>query len=172
MVLLICIALTIISLLYFIFSDMNWDFDIGTIFIGIFSIIGGFLLGIFIYFLISLSISGIYDKEYVEINKQELYALQDNNTISGQFYFLGGGHIDGSMSYCYLTKENNKMQMHVINVNNATIEEIDVEPKIVTFKSKYKNDFINNNFINFQPDKYEIYLPEGSIKYGYNINLN
>ena len=43
----------------------------------------------------------------VEIKEEtkELYALQDNNEISGSF-FLGSGRIDEEMYYVYIVKED------------------------------------------------------------------
>lgn len=141
----------------------------------------GIFLGVLCGFLISLVLTfltmGIIDssaiKENIVLSDVQLCALQDNNSVQGNF-FLGSGNIDGSMKYIYLTKtEDGGYLMGSVNATDAIVHEIDSKPHITKYTQKYKNSDITYWFGDpmFSNVKSQIFVPNGSIKYNFNINL-
>ena len=136
---------------------------------GLKSIIVTILLGAICFSIISVEA----DIQTVPSSNTQLYALQDSNSVQGTF-FMGCGSIDGSMKYTYLIKDGDAFQLKTINTNGVNIKETDSEPHIVFYKNVYKNPkvawWVGDVPIIDNPNP-EIYIPKGTIEYGFNIDL-
>lgn len=114
------------------------------------------------------------DIEYVETDNYNIVALKDNASVEGHTHFLGSSHINGEMSYVFMIQnEDNSYTMQTINAKNATIHYTKDKPYIIE-----KTPYFSNDFVKFLVSKYtmvdmhyDIYIPEGSIEYSYNIDL-
>lgn len=135
------------------------------------------ILAFLLFFLVGTVISAFSDVEYIEDNTYEIVALKDNSTISGHTHFLGSGHFDGKMQYVYLMEnENGNFEMKTIDAKNAEVTISDeVAPHVIVKRAKFTNGFINfllaSNASAWYLDYYIICVPEGSIDYSYNIDL-
>jgi len=124
-------------------------------------------------FLVAYVLSGIVganaQSEYIFKDRYKLYALKDNVGVQGNF-FLGSGRIDSDLKYYYLTDFEDGKKIDSLDVDEVILKQDD-NPHIEVYEAQYKNEFIRFNFINFSSDKYKIYIPEGSIKYDFNVDL-
>lgn len=124
-----------------------------------------------------IMIGSAFATAYADTNLSEqptsttyLYALQDNSTASGSF-FLGSGNIDGEQKYVYMAKTKNGYRMGSIPAEDCYINESADKPKIEQYKNGYKSKFFRNNLFFLGDDSYKIYIPKGSIKYNFEVDL-
>lgn len=126
-------------------------------------------------FLVTLGVSGIAthyaDKKYTVKQESPLLALQDNTSVSGHFY-LGGGSFNGSMQYVYMVPTSEGTQMVTVGVNqNVFVIESD-NPKVEIYEVKFSNNILNYFAEPIeQYNRTKLYIPKGSIKYDYNVDL-
>jgi hypothetical protein len=130
-------------------------------FIGI--MIGG-LLASFVAIMLPMD---TYDKHY----SLNLEALQDNNSVSGNF-FLGCGQIEGKMKYVFYYEENGLYRMMQLDHNLVQIKYSDGKPKVNVTENYPSDAFINNFAIDLDAfgKTYIIEVPKGTIKNNYNLD--
>lgn len=116
--------------------------------------------------------TAMFDYEYVEVEKYHIKAFNGEYGVQGSF-ILGSGNINENYSYYYLTEENDSgVKLKKIDSNRATVYEINTAPYIVNFKPQYTNKIVKWLFmIPIKDNEYKIYIPKGSIKYEYNLEL-
>jgi hypothetical protein len=149
-----------------IISDWEWDFWV--IFFSFTNVLFGAIIGVFIGLLVATTLPM---KTYLEHSTYNIANLQDNNSVSGQF-FLGSGQIDGKMQYVFYLEENDFYTMHQIEYNLAQIKHTDSIPKINVYKITQTDAFINYFAIdwNIGDQTYIIEVPKGTIKTNYNLD--
>jgi hypothetical protein len=137
--------------------------------------VSGSILGIMIALLLSLLVSlivdDVVDKQYLKEEEISIIALQDGSSTNGRF-FLGSGSFDGTMKYVYMTSNSGEMKMSSINVDNVALIYSNTT-KIETYKSHYKSKAVKYWFGDNSWDRniYKIYIPEGSVKQNFNVDL-
>lgn len=110
------------------------------------------------------------ETEYVQYYEREITAINDNSSISGRFY-LSGGRIDEKMVYVYFIKSNGGEKMDQVGADITTIYTSN-NPRIVGYKEVFKNKFLRSrNFLEIGNYKYSIYVPKGTIKNEFNVDL-
>lgn len=173
--LLIFLIIVAIAVAIYMAMEMCWSIPgIITASIGM-SILTCFL-ALALFFLGGWLISAFGDVEYVEADTYDIVALKDNSTVGGHVHYLGSGHIDGKMQYVYLIKnENNKFEMKTIDAKYAELTTSnEVSPHVIVKKAHFTNDFMNFLLCDasiWHTDHYDIYVPEDTIDYAYNIDL-
>lgn len=106
-----------------------------------------------------------YKYEDTPYSTQYIVALNDNNIIHGRFY-LRRGYIDEEMYYQYLMKWNGGYKLNQIEASNATIYESDNDYRVEWYEGK-RNWLCFTDTTKIQ----KIYVPNGSIKESFNIDL-
>mgnify|MGYP001216093432 CR=1 FL=1 len=137
--------------------------------------IAGLLLGCVLGSVVALGTGGLIEaistKEYVKTQEESLLAINDTSSTEGRF-FLGSGYVEGKMKYIYIVSMNEEMQMKSAFIDNVKLVYSD-DLKVETYSAEFKSKFIK--FLlrepNFSDDQYKIYIPEGTIKQDYIIDL-
>lgn len=135
------------------------------------------LLAFLIFFLGGCFISAFCDVEYVEDSTYEIVALKDNSTIGGHTHFLGSGYFNGKMQYVYLMKnKNDNFETKTVEAKYVELAISDeVAPHVIVKPAKFTNGFIkfllSSDASLWYSDHYIICVPEGTIDYSYNIDL-
>ena len=160
----LCFIVPIIIAIIIAIKDRDGEF----IFFGL---IGGFLFGL-IGLLIAF-VGGIFvetDKVY-NTETTNLCAFSDFNGVQGS-YFLGCGNSKSKMYYCYLTEdEDHAKRMYTLDASSVKIYDNEKEtPRIVTECKTSSNPFATFFLLPFS-ESTSVYVPEGTIKYNYNIDL-
>ena len=110
----------------------------------------------------------------VEIKEEtkELYALQDNNEISGSF-FLGSGRIDEEMYYVYIVKEDRGKQIQTLEIdaNEIYLNNSTDTPTLDIYSKDFKYEWMYWFAMPKIGYEYVFNIPSGSIDYEYNIDL-
>ena len=103
---------------------------------------------------------------------KELYALQDNNEISGSF-FLGSGRIDEEMYYVYIIKEDKGKQIQTLEIdaNEIYFNDSTDTPTLDIYSKDFKYGWMYWFAIPRGDCEYVFNIPSGSIDYKYNIDL-
>ena len=167
MILCLCIG-TLIGLIM-AFSDTSNTGD--KIFDTLLGVFVGFIVGVCMWFIGGVFIN--WEHEEYNTGNNELVSLQDKLTTSGDF-FLGCGHINGSMQYFgYHKLYENAYELVSFGMDNTIIIE-DIkegeEPYYVYYYSRpvepqtlddwfCMNPFTFNRFI-----KTEVHVPKGSVR--------
>jgi hypothetical protein len=127
------------------------------------------LIGGMIGFLVALCFS--LDYETIKYNKN-IVSLKDNTSIKGNF-FLGTGHIEGSMKYVFYVENNdNTYSMNMLDFDKAKIKYSTSNPKLkITKTIPVKNQW-NNWAIDLcsVKTKYLIEVPIGTIKNDFQLD--
>jgi hypothetical protein len=146
--------------------ELTWGQYVGSIFLGL-------LLGSFILLFGSMIFSLVLPQEYILESDNKLYALQDNNGIQGAFY-LGSGYINSSLQYSYAIKNGEVIHIYHIDVDHSDLIFTKEKPHVVRYILDYKNKFLKNNMLLFENKYYycQFYIPQGTIKSNYNVDLN
>lgn len=160
----LCFIVPIIIAIIIAIKDRDGEF----IFFGL---IGGFLfglIGILIAFVGGYCVGT--DKVY-NTETTNLCAFSDFNGTQGS-YFLGCGNSKSKMYYCYLTEDEDHAKiMHTLNADGVKIYDNEKEtPRIVTEYKTSSNPFATFFLLPFS-ESTSVYVPEGTIKYNYNIDL-
>lgn len=136
-------------------------------------LIGAFL-GIFAL-IIGMAVGSVYQEDPVWVNTHTtpIVALADGQSAGGSF-FLGIGSVKNEQRYFYYagSKEGGYAQ-HSIPVTDATIYEIDdlTNPRVEKWEDK-KKLWSWFGFKQEEPPHYHIYVPTGSIKQQFILDLN
>ena len=121
----------------------------------------------------SLGLATLFaDSSYKKTNDVVIISIQDSSIISGKF-FLGSGSINGAMIYTYMSKnENGEMAMNQLNVSDATLV-YSLTPKAEEYEKFFDSKVVKFLFGKqpFYSSKYKLYIPEGTIKENYNVDL-
>lgn len=140
--------------------------------IGFITMIVTSLFTLFIFIGVGAASSLIFDSTMHKVKDQKVIALQDGRSTSGEF-FLGTGSVDSKIKYTYMTVEENEMEMKQIDYDDAVLI-YSPHPKVEVYKAHYKNKIVKF-FFGDQPflsnTKYKIYVPEGTVKESYNVDL-
>ena len=104
-----------------------------------------------------------YDKD--PYSTQYIISLNDNSMIHGRFY-LRRGYMDEEMYYQYLMKWNGGYKLNQVKASNATIYEADNNYRVEWYKG-YRSWLWFTDTTKIQ----KIYIPKGSIKESFNIDL-
>lgn len=121
--------------------------------------------GLFIFWCYLYNTNNI---DYEISNSYDIISLQDESQIKGNRYY-----IETSEYYKVVRKYGNKNKQEKIPSNNTEIIE-DGSNKVVEYKPVYKNKFISRFFMldKIRSSKYEIHVPEKTIKNNFNIDLS
>ena len=134
----------------------------------VFGFLWGAFVGVSMGFIVAWILPmDLYDKHY----SLNIETLQDNNSVSGQF-FLGSGQIDGKMKYVFYYEENGFYRMMQIDYNLVQIKYSDGIPKVNVTEVAPTDSFINNFAFDFllHSKSYIIEVPKGTIKNNYNLD--
>lgn len=173
MLLSLAIALLFLfGIIYLLASDGMYKNDTGfAIFATIIVPAIGFLFGVMITMLVSASLWDT-DYEVLERTETELVALQDGLGIEGTF-FLGCGGIGTDMNYYYYYKtETGGFKQGSSNPSRTEVHYVDGTPKLVTLKRMFpKDNWKRSWLISSGFETVHLQVPEGTIKTGYNLDL-
>jgi len=131
----------------------------------------GLLLGGVLMMMVSLMVPDGSTEEYVH-HTTKLVAFADNMNTTGSF-FLGCGTVEEEMRFHFYYKGKLGAEYGWINTNNTyIIEESTGKPRIETYYKRLNegSSWIWWTTIN-KKTKRIIYVPEGSIKQNYNLDL-
>lgn len=149
----------------------NWNDIDEKIYITIVILFMAIGAGLILWFSIGYIIGSFMPTVDIKETK-ELYALQNNNEISGSF-FLGSGRIDEEMYYVYIVKEDKGKQIQTLEIdaneiylNDSTdTPTLDIHSKDFKYKWMYWFAMPKIGY------EYVFNIPSGSIDYKYNIDL-
>jgi hypothetical protein len=129
------------------------------------------IIGTFTGFILSLTLAFMLPADTeIKTYTYKVESLQDNNSISGDF-FLGCGQIEGKMKYMFYYEVNGMYKMKQIDYENVSIKYSNTTPKVEQFRREHTDAFINNFAIDFCGDSdYIIHVPKGTIKQNYNLD--
>jgi hypothetical protein len=102
-----------------------------------------------------------------------ILSLNDVSSIKGDFY-LGCGHIDGSMVYTFYYKNGKDIIGGTLDWDNAVIRESSNSHYLKVVSTVKTDDLINKFAIDLDDDvkKYYIYVPKGTIKQDFVLDAN
>lgn len=143
------------------------DCIFATIFIPLMAISAGLILWFSIGYIIGSFMPTVDIKE-----TKELYALQDNNEISGSF-FLGSGRIDEEMYYVYIVKEDKGKQIQTLEIdaNEIYLNDSTDTPTLDIYSKDFKYEWMYWFAMPKIGYEYVFNIPSGSIDYEHNIDL-
>lgn len=148
-----------------LFGDFWWGALCGVL---------GLIIGVIISLFAGVVVDIKADKETYKKSEEKILALNDNMGTKGRF-FLGSGNINDSMKYVYLVENKNGKKMKDAESYNTYInEDNNEEPRIEYHYERYKNKKLEKYFFGIFNDTHKhnaIYIPEDSINYQYNIDL-
>ena len=151
------------------------------IFIGynIWQSIGNFIVGAILGFIFGMIVCLILpSKQYMTVTNLKIENLQDNTSAKGSF-FIGCGHIDGTMKYVFYHKisddTNSNVKMSMIDYDKVTIDpDYDGYPYVEIFEKKDLP--VDSCFWNyfaadvFNEQTYIIHVPSGTIRNDYKLD--
>lgn len=164
----LCIFICIKSMIGWTIGRPNfWQYILATIRGLIMGCLINFISMLLMFFMINIHAS---KKEVIDTTIF-IKAIKDNQSSNGNF-FLGSGNINGEIYYYYMTCKDDNTQIKKIKNNDDVyiIETNSEKPKIVF----YKKEFVNPHFKDIMPfynEKIKIYIPKGSLKTNYNIDM-
>jgi len=127
----------------------------------------GFFFACVLCFFVGIVDGIISRNNYVKTNIIELVSLSNSITQEGSL-FLGTGSVEGELIYSYCYRSNGGIQMSHIPAEKTTIFEEDVtQPRIEVYSLKGKIF----GMVNDTPSKYHVYIPNGSIWQGYDVDV-
>ena len=113
---------------------------------------------------------GTKDKTY------PLVALRERDGVSGQFYFLGAGEFQDRQYYFWYRKDGDHISGgKTSRVSGVRIYEDDSDPRMITFRTEYRNPLVSQYGwiigIDLREDDWypDFHIPPGSIKEGYSL---
>lgn len=156
-----------VIILLFLLIGFCIGFRIGGIEDGLILAFPMIFFGLMISFLTGAIISPTV--EHTEV--VDLVCLSDNYSVDGDFY-LGCGHIEGELKYTYLYEEEGKgYTIGTIDANQSYIyvqdSDLPAQLKIITHNHSTRNWI----FLDVPKVEYSLYIPQDSIAYGFNIDL-
>lgn len=113
------------------------------------------------------------DFDYKKESSIEIAAFEDNITSEGSFY-LGSGSVEGVMKYFYMIEREGGLQTESIPSDNTIIYDKDEKlkkPRIDVYEGTYNKMGSVGKMLNITKTKYKVYVPKGSVKTNYNVDL-
>ena len=172
------IFLTVITIIAFLIgfiyeSFHNHGVSIESLLAGTALGLTGTLIGIVI-FAVMIVYTAVFApvEDYVE--EKGLYAINDTiNYVALNPRFDSEGN--GGLTYSYITDDEKGKHFTSITSNDVYVVETTDTPTLKVHKQKYKDAWymrivepaINNDWV----DYYEFYVPEGTVTYNYNLDL-
>lgn len=133
--------------------------------------IGKSLLVTIIYFCLMFFVSMFPETEEFLQEEKEIYALKDNNAVSGNF-FLASGNISEEPYYFFIEGTERGKIMNKISVDNSYLNEGAYKPHIKVYGHRYISDVWNWMFAEaWGTEVYEFYIPEGTVTTDFNVNM-
>ncbi len=106
--------------------------------------------------------------------QENIVTLKDNNNISGRFFFLGSGIIEGRMKYVYYQQNTDSTyQMWQCDYTDAAIKYSDGQPKVNVTDVHWQKSLWNKFAIDLDDESRQTYVfevPNGSIKNTYELD--
>lgn len=169
------ILLLIVSILFiFLFlksysGDFHWKITVGDIFAALFFGTGFALITVIIIVLVA---SSTLETEPRLVEEYKIYALSNSVGSEGTF-FLGSGNINNKMSYFVIKEYKNGQKIESLKVENSWLEiNNEIEPKVEKYYFIFSNDFARKILgVTIKNFEYRIIIPEGSVKYNFNVEL-
>tara|TARA_R110002020_G_scaffold381847_1_gene592758 strand:+ start:189 stop:692 length:504 start_codon:yes stop_codon:yes gene_type:complete len=130
------------------------------------------LTGIVVGFLVGFTITFILPAETeVNIYNYDIETLQDNSSVSGDF-FLGSGNIEGNMKYVFYYKTNGGFKMKQIDYDDVIIKYSETRKEVIEHKEEMVSDSWINNFAYDASTvlEYEVFVPKGTIRSNFNLD--
>ena len=147
-------------------------FEEDSLLAGVFLSFMGFIIGIFIWMTVG-SIIGVTLPTIDKVEKYELCALNDNNSIQGKKY-LFSGKINENLVYRYVINTEKGKHIEEEKIDNAYIKEGNYKPIVKKHVRDFKKDwyylFAWSSFLD-SDDYTEFYVPENTVTNEYNIDL-
>jgi hypothetical protein len=141
-------------------------------------VIIGIVVGIGVGFILDVTLP--YETHEFESERVELVALGDTNLLHGTF-FLGSGQINSDMYYLFFFKApDGGKKFDKVNAKNTTVYEEDRSDAYLVRIGQQEQrpnstylwllpKFLVHDVYNYY---YAIHVPKGTIKTGYNLDLN
>lgn len=102
----------------------------------------------------------------------ELVALSNSTEIHGSWAFLGAGVINQRLCYTYMYRANGGFRMSSVPASRSTIHETNTgTPHIDVYVAYSSWTFPFGKVETNDPNYYHIYIPEGSIWQGYDVDV-
>lgn len=102
----------------------------------------------------------------------DITAMKDNSRTNGSFY-LFGGTVSEKDYYYYMTETSEGLKRDKVNVDYSTVNEVDGNPKVEIYKSKYTNAIARWYFGETSPRnaKYVFYVPPGTVTTQFEVDM-
>lgn len=168
--------ISIVLCLFFIVSECDYANSIlGRIWVCIYAPVVTAIVWVVCTTLIALILSIFPAKHYVPSTTSNIVAIGDGHMSEGNS-FLGCGSMQGVPYYFYYEKtKKGGYKQGKIKTEDANVFEVDslVQPKIQFYKSEFVNKGWENWTVNVKAsEKADIYIPKGSIKQNFSLDLN
>jgi len=130
--------------------------------------LGAFVLSIVIC--LGFGFANMHYRDYVHWNTQDIVAMQDNETMIISRYST-----DSKMYYHFMVDNGDHYKSRRVSQNVSTIRYTDGKPKLEIYKKESTNKFVYffmpiREYVNDY--KYDFYVPKGTIKEEFNVDLN
>lgn len=125
--------------------------------------------GTLLWFCTSVVVTLSADHEWVKTGEANIYAMKDNSVT----YYIRNGQSNSQMRYYYLAHDGtDAYKTFWASTDISSIEESNGEPKVEYYELGFKNKGLADNFV-FTEQEYKdiFYIPQGSIKYDFNVDL-
>lgn len=170
MIIKLIILLSIFITIWSIKTDVKYGI------LDLYTIAAGFITGFlsFILMLIFLLIlSMLIPQELILKETIYIHAIEYNTGTQGQF-FLGSGTVSDNNQYYYITDYKDGKKIYNVSQDTSYIIENNKElPRLEKFEGQFINEWWRKQLpIFLLEEEYKFIIPEGSIKYDYNIDLN
>lgn len=165
----------VIIVLLIFFSVFLWVFDKGLngFFISILAALGVTISGGYITVVIlSAFFTTIFENTNC-ITYQEKY-IREICQLKDKYYVSCRKHSENGLEYIYLYEDNDCYKTDTIDTDSdVEIYAYDkLTPRVVCEEAVFNNEILEKLFVKpLKKDKYEIYAPEGTINFEYNIDL-
>lgn len=137
-------------------------------------LIGGAFVGAMVSLASAVVISVVIPATPIFESNAPIKALKDGNTVSGSF-FLGTGTVDGEIEYRFMSEEEDGgLRMNTVSADDAVIYDTTDAPRVETYTYEFKSRLVRLLFGPgplLQDAEYRIYVPEGTVKYEYVVDL-
>lgn len=128
-----------------------------------------FLTGM-ISFCVFMMIPYFFSVKYDYQFSQRVVAMQDNQT-----YIISRHRVDSTINYYYMIEYGNGYISQIAPQSRSIIYTTKDKPEMKYYKEKFNNQLVRLIWGDYRwdssADRYEFYIPEGSIKQDFNIDL-
>jgi hypothetical protein len=162
------LALVWLFVLYIIIFPLLFDYLLGKVskdklFNGLCAFVTSMIL------FIAFSFMNMHFREYEYWYSQDIVAMQDNETMLISRY-----NADSTLYYYFMVDNGDSYKSRRVDQNVSTIRYTDTNPELKVYKKESTNKFVYffmpiKEYVNDY--KYDFYVPEGTIKEEFNIDL-